>query len=92
MANSNDVTVLDATPVVAIVKITSAHMLYPFVVVVGRDTREDRRHVRSLTQLIRLRSNLLIDLLRHWFHLVFRGNDKMRHCCGTMTVGMSICG
>ena len=31
MANSNDVTVLDATPVVAIVKITSAHILYPFV-------------------------------------------------------------
>ena len=31
MANSNDVTVLDATPVVAIVKITSAHMLCPFV-------------------------------------------------------------
>ena len=39
VANSNDVTVLDATPVVAIVKITSAHILYPFVVVVGRDTR-----------------------------------------------------
>jgi hypothetical protein len=32
VANSNDVTVLDATPVVAIVKITSAHMLCPFVV------------------------------------------------------------
>jgi len=31
VANSNDVTVLDATPVVAIVKITSAHMLCPFV-------------------------------------------------------------
>jgi hypothetical protein len=38
VANSNDVTVLDARPVVAIVKITSAHILYPFVVVVGRDT------------------------------------------------------
>jgi hypothetical protein len=42
VANTSDVTVLAAGPVVAIVKITSAHILYPFVVVVGRDTREDR--------------------------------------------------
>lgn len=35
MANASDVTVLAAGPVVAIVKITSAHMLCPFVVVVS---------------------------------------------------------
>ena len=35
VANSIEVTVLDAGPVVAIVKITSAHMRCPFVVVVG---------------------------------------------------------
>ena len=35
MANVSDVTVLAAGPVVAIVKITSAHMLYPFVVIVS---------------------------------------------------------
>jgi hypothetical protein len=34
VANVSDVTVLAAGPVVAIVKITSAHTLYPFVVVV----------------------------------------------------------
>jgi hypothetical protein len=35
VANSSDVTVLAAGPVVAIVKITSAHMLFPFVVVLA---------------------------------------------------------
>ena len=35
VANVSDVTVLAAGPVVAIVKITSAHMLCPFVVVVS---------------------------------------------------------
>ena len=34
MANSSDVTVLADAPVVAIVKITSAHILCPFVSVV----------------------------------------------------------
>ena len=44
MANCSDVTVLADAPVVAIVKITSAHILCPFVLVVRLSIKRQRLH------------------------------------------------
>ena len=48
MANSSEYTVPDGVPLVAIVKITNAHMLCPFVVVVSQHGALDIMRQRIL--------------------------------------------